>query len=223
MCIKAACIFESCRPCSNYPNPRKMQWRLLAFDNSADQIVLVFGQKATIQMYLWTNYTFFLHLSVFQFDRQLFIKSNCANVDQIYLLPMMFSVYKAIWVLLHTIFNIKDFVQQLLFIGKSKCSALWKGKQKANLPHDKYLIEQYKSCMKKIPQHLAVILGTEEPNFEALSKIVFWGLAAGIQHISFYDHKGNCNCISHSTLMPIYVLYIPYALAGLLNKLIGII
>lgn len=103
----------------------------------------------------------------------------------------MFSVYKAIWLLLHMIFNIKDFVQQLLFMGKLKCAALWKGNHKANLSYDKQLIEQWKQHLKKIPVHLAVILGTEEPNFNALSKIVFWGLAVGIQHISFYDHKGN--------------------------------
>lgn len=103
---------------------------------------------------------------------------------------MVSSVYKTIWLFIHLLFNIKDFFEYIIFLVKLKCKELWKINGKPSLSQDKQFIEEHKGYLLKIPVHIAVILGTEEPNFEALSRIVFWGLATGIQNISFYDHKG---------------------------------
>lgn len=100
------------------------------------------------------------------------------------------DVYHTIWIFIHLLFNIKDFFTRLYFVVKTKCLELIRVRRKTDLFQDKYLIEENKGHLKKVPVHLAVVLGTEDPDFEALSKIVFWGLAAGIQHISFYDHQG---------------------------------
>lgn len=42
----------------------------------------------------------------------------------------------------------------------------------------------------KIPRHMVVVLGTETPSYRDLANIVVWCVAAGIPHISFYEHSG---------------------------------
>lgn len=42
----------------------------------------------------------------------------------------------------------------------------------------------------KIPSHLVVMLGPEEPEYKQLAKFIFWSMAAGVGHVSFYDHRG---------------------------------
>lgn len=44
--------------------------------------------------------------------------------------------------------------------------------------------------LEKIPSHLVVMLGPEEPEYKQLAKFIFWSMAAGIGHVSFYDHRG---------------------------------
>jgi len=103
---------------------------------------------------------------------------------------MAFCVYRTIWTFIHLLFTINEILIELIRNVKTKCIELWCRYEKHNLLADKHLIEENRQHFKKIPVHLVVVLGTEEPNFEALSRIIYWGLAAGIQHISFYDHQG---------------------------------
>lgn len=103
---------------------------------------------------------------------------------------MAFCVYKTVWIFLHLVFTINKILIEFIHNVKIKCYGLWYRYDKHNLLSDKHVIEQNKGYFKKIPVHLVVVLGTEEPNFQALSKIIYWGLAVGIQHISFYDHQG---------------------------------
>lgn len=56
--------------------------------------------------------------------------------------------------------------------------------------YEKQFIERHKKHLDKIPYHLAVILGTEAPDFHVLSKMIFWCFSVGIPNISFYDHEG---------------------------------
>lgn len=42
----------------------------------------------------------------------------------------------------------------------------------------------------KVPAHLVVMLGPEEPDYRQLARFICWGLAAGVGHVSFYDHRG---------------------------------
>lgn len=44
--------------------------------------------------------------------------------------------------------------------------------------------------LEKIPSHLVVMLGPEVPDYKQLARFIFWGMAAGVGHVSFYDHKG---------------------------------
>ncbi|KAI4457710.1 hypothetical protein MML48_7g00011720 [Holotrichia oblita] len=45
-------------------------------------------------------------------------------------------------------------------------------------------------ALPKLPKHITILLGNEEPSYRDLTNIVLWSIAAGIPFISFYDHKG---------------------------------
>lgn len=52
----------------------------------------------------------------------------------------------------------------------------------------------------KIPSHLVVMLGPEEPDYSQLAWFIFWSMAAGVGHISFYDHRGTLKRNHHKML-----------------------
>lgn len=52
----------------------------------------------------------------------------------------------------------------------------------------------------KIPSHLVVMLGPEEPEYKQLAKFIFWSMAAGVGHLSFYDHRGTLKQNHHAML-----------------------
>lgn len=103
---------------------------------------------------------------------------------------MFLDIYRVIWHLLQFIFDIVDICCRLVTYAKVKCKSIQRRFGGEDFVGEKLLIERNKSKLSKIPVHLAVILGTELPDFRALSKIIFWSLSAGIQNISFYDHQG---------------------------------
>lgn len=60
--------------------------------------------------------------------------------------------------------------------------------------NEKVIIERNLQSLKKIPQHIAVILNIRNKGDVELSKLVdliHWSLISGINFISFYDFKGN--------------------------------
>lgn len=114
---------------------------------------------------------------------------------------MLFNIYGVIWHLLQFIFDIVDICCRLGTFAKAKCKSFHRRFVGENISTEKALIERSKAKLTKIPIHLAVILGTELPDFRALSKIIFWCLSAGIQNISFYDHRGSL----HNSVFFIYI------------------
>lgn len=104
---------------------------------------------------------------------------------------MFFDIYSVIWHILQFIFDIVDICCRFCTYVNAKCKTIQRRLIGEDLTAEKLLIEQNRLRLTKIPVHLAVILGTELPDFRALSKIIFWSLSTGIQNISFYDHQGN--------------------------------
>lgn len=101
---------------------------------------------------------------------------------------MSVDIYKVIWLFVHFIFDAIEYCTRLFDAVKRKLTAHYR---RDNLSADKLLIESTRDYLTKVPSHLVIILGTESsPNFQSLSKLIFWSLSAGIQNISFYDHKG---------------------------------
>lgn len=43
----------------------------------------------------------------------------------------------------------------------------------------------------KVPVHLTILLGDEEPSVKDLSNIILWSLLSGISFISFFDNQGS--------------------------------
>lgn len=113
---------------------------------------------------------------------------------------MNFDFYKIVWILIHFLFSVQEYCVKLIGAIRRNLFELMNKQCRDNLSNDKQLIEFNMVYLKKTPVHLVIILGTESPNFKALSKVIFWGLSAGIQHISFYDHKGNT---SHSLIFTV--------------------
>lgn len=103
---------------------------------------------------------------------------------------MNWNIYKITWYFLQFIFNVVYIIRRLSKYVVSTTTNLSQEDVEKSLISEKYLIEQKKRNLDKIPTHLAVILGTETPNFQILSKIIFWCFSAGIPNISFYDHQG---------------------------------
>lgn len=103
---------------------------------------------------------------------------------------MFLNIYQIVWHLLQWIFDVVDNFQKLGSFIKFNYKNFLRKLNHEDISYEKELIEKNKSNLTKIPVHMAVILGTEQPNFEALSKIVFWCLSAGIPNISFYDCQG---------------------------------
>lgn len=106
---------------------------------------------------------------------------------------MFMDIYCVIWYLLQIIFDIVAICRRLGTFAKAKCKIIQRRFGGEDISSEKLLIDATKSRLTKIPIHLAVILGIELPDFRALSKIIFWSLSAGIQNISFYDHRGKFN------------------------------
>lgn len=103
---------------------------------------------------------------------------------------MFLNIYRIVWHLLQWIFDVVDSVQRCGSFIKWNYKKFLRKLNHEDFSYEKELIEKNKPNLTKIPVHMAVILGTELPNFEALSKIIFWCLSAGIPNISFYDCQG---------------------------------
>lgn len=103
---------------------------------------------------------------------------------------MFLNIYRVIWHLIQFIFDIVDICCRLVTFAKAKCKSIHRRLGGEDFTSEKLLIEKNITRLTKVPMHLAVILGTELPDFRALSKIILWSLSAGIQNISFYDHQG---------------------------------
>lgn len=103
---------------------------------------------------------------------------------------MLLDIYGIIWYIVHLIFDIVDICCRLGTFTEAKCKSIQRRLAGEDFASEKLLIERHKKQLTKVPVHLAVILGTEAPDFRSLSKIIVWCLSAGIQNISFYDHQG---------------------------------
>lgn len=64
-----------------------------------------------------------------------------------------------------------------------------------DLNRDKKYIEYKIRNLDKVPLHVVIVLGNEEPRYNVLGRLVIWAAAAGIGYISFYDHEGTWHLV----------------------------
>ncbi|XP_055710645.1 dehydrodolichyl diphosphate synthase complex subunit Nus1 [Phlebotomus papatasi] len=99
-------------------------------------------------------------------------------------------LYKFAWFLLHLIFAAAEaviFYRNYLLRKLKEFSSVSYLEKHGKSPGE--YIKLHREHLDKMPQHLAVILGFEEPNFLTLSNLIYWAMASDISYISIYDHQ----------------------------------
>lgn len=103
---------------------------------------------------------------------------------------MASAVYKILWFFLHYVAYIFEVIYWLGVSLITKFNEIFFINQTYGFKTEKEYIEHYRNNLSKLPEHLVIILGTEKPNFDALSSLVSWSSSLGVRFISFYDHRG---------------------------------
>lgn len=96
------------------------------------------------------------------------------------------KVYEILLIFIHSLYTFIEIFHNILIYVRTKI---------INCCHEVFgrnikCVDSKFRSLNKIPQHVAVILGPEEPSFKDLVNIVIWCTASGIPFISFYDHNG---------------------------------
>ncbi|ERL85251.1 dehydrodolichyl diphosphate synthase complex subunit nus1 [Dendroctonus ponderosae] len=95
-------------------------------------------------------------------------------------------LYRALNVLVHSLFTIYQWLvawrkQGGVFVGA--------GHEFDDVEAIRCL-EKEIAVQNKIPKHLTVLLGQEEPSYPDLANIVLWSISHRIRFLSFYDYQG---------------------------------
>ncbi|XP_065085459.1 dehydrodolichyl diphosphate synthase complex subunit nus1 [Ochlerotatus camptorhynchus] len=90
--------------------------------------------------------------------------------------------------------------QRKIFLNEPQNSTPVGCRNSTQLRCENDAIEYHVRGLEKIPSHLVVILGPEEPEYKQLAKFIFWSMAAGVGHVSFYDHRGTLKQNHHEML-----------------------
>lgn len=93
------------------------------------------------------------------------------------------TLYSVILHIVHTLYSLTEILSNVF-----SCFTQIFFHSKKTFDSDQFNIAIKK--LDKIPRHMIVVLGTETPSYRDLANIVVWCVAAGIPHISFYEHSG---------------------------------
>lgn len=97
-------------------------------------------------------------------------------------------IYKAFWQFLHIICSVYDVIFALYQLIRN---FYFESQSYFNVKlSDAEYINHHIKNMTKVPNHMTVLLGPEDPSYIDLSKMIKWCLAAGINYVSFYDITG---------------------------------
>ncbi|KAF5280232.1 hypothetical protein FQA39_LY18092 [Lamprigera yunnana] len=105
------------------------------------------------------------------------------------ILTMIFNIfsYKTAYVMVHTLYEFFEFLYYSFLCYYQICLNVY---HKFSKIEDRKFVYENTRVIKKIPTHVSIILGNEEPSYKDLAKLVLWCVTTGITYISFYDHKG---------------------------------
>lgn len=113
---------------------------------------------------------------------------------------MKHPVYFELWMMLHWL---ADIIEAVFYFGlelreKLRCyteNIIKLRHPKRYLEDEAQLIERHISKLSKTPKHLAVILTADKRNEvepDKLANLVTWALTSGVNFITFYDFRGEC-------------------------------
>lgn len=97
------------------------------------------------------------------------------------------KIYQIILIITHNVFNLLCAFYDLYVRARESLSLIFSHEVRWK---DAECMDNLFKRLNKTPQHLTVILGTEEPNFGDLINLIVWCTASGIPFVSFYDHNG---------------------------------
>jgi len=101
---------------------------------------------------------------------------------------MHFNLYKVSWYFIHFVFTLYKCIYDFYVTIKTKLFEL-----KPNYISTVSVLEEVHrnaSRFNKIPTHITVLLGNEQPSYEDLAKLTLWSIASGVPFITFYDFEG---------------------------------
>ncbi|KFB42549.1 AGAP000402-PA-like protein [Anopheles sinensis] len=101
-----------------------------------------------------------------------------------------------LWSLVHTLYSWIEYLMLLVrwchkvILQQTLGSWSVTAREKHRLKQSQLAIKSQLQHVEKVPKHLVVVLGPEEPNYTVLSNYILWSYAANIEYVSFYDHNG---------------------------------
>lgn len=100
---------------------------------------------------------------------------------------MELNLHKLVLYTLHLLYSLFEYLQDLRFYIRKYLSK----NNTSSVLHKEYINQIVQ--LKKVPEHLTVLIGYDNASLKDLANLVLWCLAVGIPYISFYDHTGNVN------------------------------
>ncbi|XP_066138748.1 dehydrodolichyl diphosphate synthase complex subunit Nus1-like [Euwallacea fornicatus] len=97
------------------------------------------------------------------------------------------SLYRTLYVLVHALFSVYRWlvnaVQEIGGVFVDICHEFGPSTSSIYQENETGLIS-------KIPKHITILLGNEQPSFKDMANIISWCMGNQILFLSFYDHKG---------------------------------
>lgn len=96
-------------------------------------------------------------------------------------------LYRALYLLVHTLFAVYKWLSRILDdVGSVFVGFCHEFGASQRINHLKNEIAR----SGKVPKHLTVLLGQEQPSYEDLANVVHWCITNRIVFLSFYDYRG---------------------------------
>lgn len=99
--------------------------------------------------------------------------------------------YRLNWMLLYYVAVLVEMIVATVGLLRSRIHEIMRSLYGPKLKGAEETIEMHKVILKKLPQHLAILLNDDSVLYEDVSNFIYWSMAVGVQHISIYDHKGD--------------------------------
>ncbi|XP_052900874.1 dehydrodolichyl diphosphate synthase complex subunit nus1-like [Anopheles moucheti] len=99
-------------------------------------------------------------------------------------------IASSVWLLLHIIFTWIENLLRYLRRCRKAIQPLGTTIESYCMKQSQQYVKSQLQAVSKIPTHLVVLLGPEQPDYLRLSQFIYWSYAAGIAYVSFYDHNG---------------------------------
>lgn len=95
--------------------------------------------------------------------------------------------FKISYIIIHALYTYFEFLYSVWVYLFKRVLLIYRTVR--SLDDWEYVREQA-NRLEKIPTHITILLGNEEPSYQDLANLVMWSVASGTTFVSLYDHKG---------------------------------